>query len=264
MEQRHDHLRLLAAGGHDVEIHAVAEIYPRAGVLASWLNAALDSRADVSLCPVVGGDNPFNGSATTVEEWQLARMQLREALSALLSKATGPARCVLPVPGDPGGLPAGLPTAAAAGQAVLVPVDQGSLVLVPTSLQLDEAATWQGLPGPGLTSYAADPRAARAEVLSQLTQAVEILESLPSPSRDQGLLRQRLQRLDLVPLAPGSSGPAAELARLSARLLTIVAAAIPAADPGTSSGRAARELLVPLGRVGRAALAIAFSEPSQR
>ncbi len=264
MEQRHDHLRLLAAGGQDVAIHAVAEIYPRAGVLTSWLNAALDGRTDVAMCPVLGGDNPFNGSATTFEDWQVARLQLREALDALLVKATGAARCVLPVPGDPGGLPAGLPIAAAAGQAVLVPVDQGSLVLVPTSLRLDDAATWQGLPGPGLPSYAADPRAARAEVLSQLTQAVEVLESLPSPSRDQGLLQQRLKRLDVVPLAPGSSGPAAELARLSARLLTIVAAAVPAADPGTSSGRAARELLVPLGRVGRAALAIAFSEPSQR
>lgn len=264
MGQRHDHLRLLAAGGQDLAIHSAAEIYPRAGVLTSWVNAGLDLRADPANCPVLVGDNPFNGSTVKIDEWQVARLQLREALGPLLTRATGPARCVLPVPGDPGGLPAGMPLAAAAGQAMLVPTATGCLALVPTSLQQGDAATWQALAGPELPPYAGDLRGARAEVMTRLTEAVEVLESLPAPAREPGDLRRELTALDTIQLAPGSPGPAVQLAQLSARLLTIVSTAVPLADPGTASGRAAAELLVQLGRTGRAALSVAFSEPAQR
>ena len=158
-----------------------------------------------------------------------------EALSALLSKATGPARCVLPVPGDPGGLPRRSADRCCCRTGGAGTGGSGFAGARPHIVTTRRRGDLAGTTRPGLTSYAADPRAvmSRGALAAHASRRDTRIPTVRRPG--PGLLRQRLQRLDLVPLAPGSSGPAAELARLSARLLTIVAAAISGRRPGTSA-----------------------------
>lgn len=245
--------------GTAIPWYGVAELPPRAGVLTAWFNSPA---ADIDDCPVLAGENPFNGSAVGLDSWSSPRQPLRTALPDLQSVASGPARCVLPVPGDLGGAPATLRLAITAGQAVVVPVGTASIVVVPTSVGSPDAAVWQAQRIDSVVPAAPSVREARLEVLALTTDAIELLSSAPAPARDERELARRLAELDRLPLPPGMSGRAAALATDSARLLAIVAAAAAGADPGTSSGRLLLRAVAPLAAAGRRGLASALSLPT--
>jgi hypothetical protein len=236
----------------------VAELPPRAGIVTSWFNSP---SAELSDCPILAGENPFNGSATGLRAWSSPRQQLRMALPDLLAVATGPARCVLPVPGDTQGLPPESVMAVAAGQAMVVPIGAAAVVIVPTSLAGRDAAVWQAQRVSVSIPASVSIRDARLEVLELTTEAVELLSSAPAPARDESALARRLAALEDLPLPPGTSGRTAALVSSSARLLAIVAAAAVSADPGTSSGRLLLTAMAPLAAAGRRGLATALSQP---
>lgn len=251
-------LRPRPATGSALPWYGVAELPPRAGLLTAWFNSPAAPIAD---CPVLAGDNPFNGSSVGLAGWSSPRQQLRTALPDLHAVATGPAQCVLPIPGDHHGLPPELNLAVTAGQAMVVPVGTAWIAIVPTSIGTGDAAVWQAQRVEALVPTSTSVREARLELLALTTEAVELLASAPAPARDERQLTRQLADLDRLALPPGMSGRVAAQAADSARLLAIVAAAALSADPGTSSGRLLLAAVAPLAAAGRRGLAAALSQP---
>jgi hypothetical protein len=236
----------------------VVELYPRAAVLTAWLNAmSARAVADLTDCPAAQPTDPFHGSEAGVPGWQHARMPLGAALAALAG--TGPAFCALPVPGDAGGLPAGLPRAAGAGQAMIIPLRDAAIVITPTSVAGDRTV-WHATRAAPVPMPSTDLRSERLRIMELLTEAVHTAAAATLPVADSRSVEHRLERLRRVPMPPGSAGAAVELARSSATLLAIVDGAVTALPDHGSDAAQVRSALTPLGAAGRRGLAVAFSQ----
>ncbi|MCB0914198.1 MAG: hypothetical protein KDC23_00635 [Actinobacteria bacterium] len=256
MEQRQP-AHTAARPGLAVPPHAVVELYPRAAILAAWFNAwragAVDGLID---CPVVRPDDPFNGSDVDVPGWQTARLPLGAALSMLPGEAK--AAVVLPVPGDPAGLPTPVvPRAADAGQAVLIPLAGGTVAITPT-MAAEGRTVWHAGFVPTTVGPVGDIRSERLAIMELLTFAVSVVESATLPSADGRATSRRVAGLATVPMPPGSAGAAVELARSSATLITIVSDALASVATRDRDAKLVGAL-APLGRAGRRGLAVAFS-----
>lgn len=265
---RDRHRLRVAAPGLGVQPHGTVELYPRAGVLTAWFNAAQAARTALALPPalprVPRADDAFHGEEAELSAWPLARLELVPALDSLMRHLwasgvdAGPARCVLPVPGDPAGLPPGAARAAAAGQAMLVPITDGALVVSPT-IAADGSAVWHAQRAPQAAPWAPDVRAARLEINELLATAIAAIEDAALPAANGDLAQRRVAALAAPPLPPGSSADAVALARSSATLVAVVESALTAFDPAGSARAQLAALLVPLGAAGRRALATALS-----
>ncbi len=234
------------------------ELYPRAAVLTSWFNAWQAGVVDgLAECPVVRPDDPFHGAEAGLPMWQHARLPLGTALSLLSTDSQ--AFAVLPVPGDPAGLPSPVaPRAADAGQAMMIPLDHGTVVVTPT-MTAEQRTVWHASLVRSRLSLGGDVRSERLTVMELLADAVAIVESATLPITDGQATSRQVAGLAAVPMPPGSAGGAVELARSSATLLTIVAGALAALGRAGGDSAELRDALVPLGRAGRRALAVAFS-----
>ncbi len=237
--------------------HAVAELYPRAGILTAWLNAieagAVDGLAE---CPAIRPDEPFHAEAAGAPAWNRLTLTVGEALACRAADPAlpaGPARCALPVPGDVGGLPSGCPGALSVGQAMIVSDLTSSVVVWPVG------RGWHAVRADPIPTYSDDVRSARLRVMTELATAVTVLEDATLPTARRSELNRRLVDLEVVPLPPGSAPAAVELARSSARLLAICDVVLAGQTDRTAAATALHTTLDPLGRVGRAALATAFS-----
>ena len=249
--------------------HSAVEVYPRAAVLTAWVNAvgvrAVDGLAE---CPVLDPGDPFSiglSSANGAPDfaWVPGRMTLGEAVATWPHRE--PAQCTLPVPGDVSGLPANAAGALAAGQAAVVPSVHAALVVWP-SVAGDASTVWRAIAGGPVARADLDVRHARLSVMDRLTEAVAHFDATGPVRSSRDEVARRMAALDVVPMPPESQPAAVALARLSAQLLVIVDAVL---NPGTAAGSPpavnqaardqAKQALAPLGRVGRSALATAFS-----
>lgn len=236
----------------------MVELYPRAAILTAWFNAiSFGAVPDLTECPAALPTDPFHGSETGVPGWQHARLPLGTALAVLGD--TGPAYCALPVPGDPGGLPAGAARATDAGQAMILPLPDCSIVITPTSVA-GERTVWQATRTDVVPVPTTDLRAERLRIMEFLADAVHAAAAATLPTRDPRDVEQHMHRLRHVPMPPGSAGAAVELARSSATLLAVVQGALAVLPDHGTDAAAVRTALTPLGAAGRRALAVAFSQ----
>lgn len=244
-------MRTLAA------MSASVELYPRAAILTAWINAWAVGRVDGLIeCPGVSPAAPLLAPV---------RQPLGQALALLIAEH-GPdlhASALLPVPGDPAGLPPDARDARQAGQVVALtggtPGRPAQLLFPATSAPVRPTA-WRAKDAHvAPAALATDLRAARLGIMDLLPGAVAVSDATGGRPLEQAELRDRLRRLETVPLPPGSASAAVDLARRSAALLAIVEAAAARldADPGRRDALMAE--LRPLAAAGRRALAAAFS-----
>lgn len=262
MERRHDPAISGIAPGLVVAPYSAIAPYPAAAVLTAWANADRSAGWSQSERPtLLSYDEPVLPAAAEVSFWPQARMPLGEALMAVPDN-WWPARCALPVPGDPGGLPAGTPRALSAGQAVVWGHPEGSLVLSPVSMPGGDRMWWAER-APAAVTVPPDRREATRVIMTALEDCVTLAESSLLPR--QLMASAAVARIaDLpVPLPPGSDAATVALARQSAIVVAVVAAAMTAL-PETSEAADVRAALAPLGRAARVGLSVAFSEISAR
>lgn len=257
--------------------HAAVEVYPRAAVLTAWVNAIAAGAVDgLAECPVLDPSDPFSVGTRAIPAtpdapgWLAGRWTLGEAVTAWPHRES--AQCALPVPGDLAGLPADVPGALAAGQAVVVPGSDAAWVLWP-SVAGETGTIWRAATGPPVARADRDVRHARLTVMARLTEAVAYFEATGPVRSSRDNVARRMAALDTVPMPPESDAAAVALARLSAQLLVIVDAVLnpyptvsdsrrvvdPSPAPGQTTHDQVAQTLAPLGRVGRSALATAFS-----
>lgn len=262
MERRHDPATSSDAPGLVVAPHSAVSPYPPAAILTAWANAGqvghLPSHRHTSQVRL---DEPVLPAAAEKPFWPQARLPLGQALAAI-PDSWWPARCCLPVPGDPGGLPAGAPRALSAGQAVVWSQAGESLVLSPLVMPGGDRM-WLAEQAATETPHPGDQRDATREIMHALERCVTLAESSLLPR--QLLASAAISQVsDLpVPLPPGAEGTTVALARQSATVVAIVSAAM-ASLPETSEAHQLREALVPLGRAARVGLSVAFSQPPGR
>jgi hypothetical protein len=221
----------------------------RSGLLAAWGTAFLDGRTayDLALDHVVGGDEPHRvvGLPGSTDD-----VPLGWALTAWRDLGVRALRLVLPVPGDPRGLPppgAFATAAMAAGQGVL----GGGLGLVPEVTRHGSAVgsatyavCWRAYPG--LPEPAPDPLAvpeaeydltgALREAASTLT-AVDVASWRPELADDLA----RLRRATTPPLPPGYPPRAVRLLAQADRLAAVLELAEADAPGGALSAGAAAQ-----------------------
>jgi hypothetical protein len=204
-------------------------------------------------------DDPCHTPAELLPGAGGGRRPLGETLAAL--PTTTAARCVLSVPGDPDGLPPQAHRGAQSGQAMVVGLPgRRTAVLSPTVLgggrTVWHAEVVDGSPPPPT----GDIRSERLRMMELLPEAVAAAERATLPDAESAEVARRMAEVATVPLPPGSAGSAVNLARTAASLLTIVDAALrDGLPPGHREADAVRSSLIPLGRAGRRALAVAFT-----
>ncbi len=253
--------------------HSAVEVYPRAAVLTAWVNAVCAGVVDgLAECPALNPRDPFSAALDSPYSahhpaWTFARMTLGEAVATWPTRAS--AQCALPVPGDVAGLPADAVAARSAGQALVVPGPDFALVVWPSAAG-DVTSVWRATTGMAVARADRDIRHARQLVMERLTEAVASFEASGPVRSSREHVARRISALDAVPMPPESHPAAVSLARLSAQLLVIVDAALQPHAPNTlpthdnptnptNPHDSTTRALAPLGRVGRAALATAFS-----
>ena len=258
MERRHDPAMFGAAPGLVVAPYSAVAPYPAAAVLASWANARLrDPQLANIIPPLINWDEPVLPAAAELSFWPQARVPLGQAL-ALIPQPWWSARCVLPVPGDPGGLPAGCPRALSAGQAVVWSHLDTSVVLSPLEMPGGDRM-WVAERASSAAAAPATARQANREIMAALERCVALAEAalLPRQTMASALVSQVA---DLpVPLPPDSEAATVALARQSATVIAIVATAMNDL-PETSEAATLRDALAPLGRAARQGLSVAFSQ----
>lgn len=257
MERRHDPAVSGATPGLVVAPYSAIAPYPVAAVLTAWSNAG-HSRgwsSQTSLGPV-SLDEPVLPAAAEVPFWPQARMPLGEALVALPDK-WWPARCALPVPGDPGGLPSGTPRALSAGQAVVWASREQSVVLSPVSMPGGDRMWWAES-APAVATAPPNQREAARAIMAALEECVALAESALLPRQVMASSSVAQVSEQPVPLPPGSDAATVALARQSATVVVIVDTAMKSL-PETSEAADVRQALAPLGRAARAGLSVAFS-----
>ncbi|MFM2437600.1 MAG: hypothetical protein RLZ55_411 [Actinomycetota bacterium] len=254
--------------------------YPRAAILTAWINAWVAGDVDgLASCPAVSPAaavstevGPGSGAARAAGQPASRRgplgLQLQplgQTLALLVAEhgAQLGATALLPVAGDPAGLPPDARAPRESGEVTVLsdgrPGDP-QYVLFPATGGDRVTARWR-LDRAHVASAAmvTDLRTARLQIMELLPRVVGLAESAGGRPMSDGALRERLRLLEEVPLPPGSAPAAVELARRSAALLAIVGAAAEGLDG--DPGRRAELLpqLRPLATAGRQALAAAFS-----
>ena len=239
----------------------------RSARFVAWSNAVLAGQVspDLAAARIVGSDAPHRVDGLG----GLSRQTLPVVL-ARLSALPGPAaRLVLPVPGDPVGLPGpcALTTAALdAGEAVLIAAD-GGIGLVP--VETSDEVVWTAHPvvdTPVLVT-AALPALAEADqhLAVALREATELLSALDvarwDPDSAEAVDALRQGRLDGDGLAPGYPNRAHEVLARARRLRAVIELAGRGDGAAVTAGEAAarRAALVPLDRAARYAEMAAFN-----
>jgi len=239
----------------------------RSARFVAWSNAVLAGQVspDLAAARIVGAD----GAHRVDGLGGLARQTLPVVL-ARLSALPGPAaRLVLPVPGDPVGLPgpSTLTTAAlAAGEAVLIAAD-GGIGLVP--VETGEVVVWTAHPVVDTPVLVTAPLPALAEADQRLAvalrEATELLSVLDvarwDPDSAEAVEALRRGRLDGDGLAPGYPNRAHEVLARARRLRAVIELAGRDDGAAVTAGEAAarRAALVPLDRAARYAEMAAFN-----
>jgi hypothetical protein len=205
--------------------------YLRSGLLAAWGSAFLDGRTgyDQALARVAGPDLPHRVAGLPGTDGEV--VPLGWALSAWRDLGTAALRLVLPVPGDPRGLPGpgGFSVAAmAAGEGV----HGGGLGLVPAVTRHGSepgsatfSVCWQAFCDVG--ALAADPLAlseAEHDLAGAVREAASTLAAADTaswrPAPDGDLARVR--RVGAPPLPPGCPAQAARLLAQADRLAALL------------------------------------------
>lgn len=252
--------------------------YPRAAILTAWVNAWAAGGVDgLASCPAVSPAAAVSaevgagaGAASSAPELPRGpvgpQLQPLGQTLALLVAEYGTrlrATALLPVPGDPAGLPPEARAARDSGEvAVLSDGRPGDphYVLFPATGGDRAMARWRmerAYVAPA--ALVTDLRTARLQIMELLPRVVGLAESAGGrPMSDAGL-RERLRLLEEVPLPSGSAPAAVELARRSASLLAIVDAAAEGLDGDPMRRAELMPELRPLATAGRQALAAAFS-----
>jgi hypothetical protein len=241
----------------------------RSARFVAWSNAVLAGQVspDLAAARIAGSDR-----AHRVEGFGGEKCQTLPVVLARLSCMPGPAaRLVLPVPGDPVGLPgpSALTTAAlAAGEAVLLPAaDDAGVGLVP--VETDQEVVWTAHPvvdTPVLVT-AALPALAEADqhLAIALREATELLSGLDlarwDPDSAEAVEALRAGRLDGDGLAPGYPNRAHEVLARARRLRAVIELASRDDGAAVTAGEAAarRAALVPLDRAARYAEMAAYN-----
>jgi hypothetical protein len=213
----------------------------RAARLVAWTNAVLAGRAspDLAAACVVGGDPPHRVVGVLDGDGRVRPLlaeTLAETLPVLLARLAGAgqaptARLLLPVPGDPTGLPGPGPftdAALAAGEAAVLPGPAGPSGLVPQPGA--DGVRWvafalDGYGPPALPSLAEADRAL-ALAVREATDVLLGLDVARSDDADLEVLDAvRDGRLDGDGLAPGYPARAVAVLSRARRLRTVVAVA---------------------------------------
>lgn len=242
----------------------VIEPIPRAAILTAWWNSwscGQCSADDLLDAMAAFGSHVVVTAEGTHEPLALGLAALRPAGSAVGISV----RAVLPVAGDPAGLP-GPPAlnqlAVAAGQAVIF--DAARVALLPE--READITLWRVLPTDPdhVTAQPIRPEQAATAVREALHEATTALSSMDlTGSRDQitASLQQLDRQLRKLQLPASLSPDRAHTAHTAARVLGIVA--IAAAEDSSSLTAAARSeraaVLRELARTARRALAAAVS-----
>ncbi len=242
----------------------------RSARFVAWANAMLAGRVspDLAAAEVTGRDGPHRVDGLPDGDGQT----LPVVLARLAVHASPDVRLVLPVPGDPTGLPGPGPftaVALAAGEAVRLP---GGWGLVPSP---DGAGTrwaahrtgddvWPppGAPAPGL----AEADRALAETLREATQVLDRLDlARLDADRAEDLARLRSGRLDGDGLAPGYPERAVSVLVRARRLRIIVRLATLDEGAAVTAAQARDRLdaLRPLDRAARHAEMAAYNVLSE-
>lgn len=276
--------------------------YPRAAILTAWVNAWVAGDVDgLASCPAVspaaavsaevggawgaggagrdgdgadgvGAAEGADGAASTQPGVGSRRgpvgLQLQplgQTLALLVAEhgARLRATALLPVAGDPAGLPPEARAARESGEVavlsdgrpgdphyVLFPATGGDRVMARWQMERAHVAP---------AALVTDLRTARLQIMELLPRVVALAESAGGRPMSDGALRERLRLLEGVPLPPGSAPAAVELARRSASLLAIVDAAAEGLVRDPSRRAELMPELRPLAAAGRQALAAAFS-----
>jgi hypothetical protein len=239
----------------------------RSARFVAWSNAVLAGQVSPDLAAArITGPDPVH----RVDGLGGADHQSLPVVLARLSALPGPAaRLVLPVPGDPVGLPgpSALTTAAlAAGEAVLLAAE-GGLGLVPTSFA--DEVVWTAHPvvdTPVLITRGLPALAeADLELAVALREATELLAGLDlarwDPDSAEAVEALRRGRLDGDGLAPGYPNRAHEVLARARRLRAVIELAGRGDGAAVTAGEAAarRAALVPLDRAARYAEMAAYN-----
>lgn len=241
----------------------------RSARFVAWSNAVLAGHVspDLAAARITGADPVHRVDGLPEGDSQT----LPVVLARLSAHATPAVRLVLPVPGDPVGLPGPslLTTAAlAAGEAALLPTGvEGAFGLVPvegtdcvawTAYPVDDSPVIVLTPLPSLAE--ADQRLAIA-----LREATELLASLDlarwDPDSADAVEALRRGRLDGDGLAPGYPNRAHEVLARARRLRAVIELAGRGDGAAVTAGEAAarRAALVPLDRSARYAEMAAYN-----
>jgi len=247
----------------------------RSARFVAWANAVLAGQVSPDLAALrIAGSDPVHrvdglGGLSGADAQTLPVVLAR--LSAGAEPAGPAARLVLPVPGDPVGLPGpgALTTAAlAAGEAVLLATMPGGGVgLVPHPMPA--AVVWVVHPivdTPVLVT-AAPPTLAQADqdLAAALREATELLARLDlarwDPDSAEAVEALRRGRLDGDGLAPGYPNRAHEVLARARRLRAVIELAGRGDGAAVTAGEAAarRAALIPLDRAARYAEMAAYN-----
>jgi hypothetical protein len=246
----------------------------RSGLLAAWGSAFLGGRIgyDQALATVVGADLPHQVTGLPGAD---GGVPLGWALTAWRDLGVAALRLVLPVPGDPRGLPGpgGFSVAAmAAGEGV----HGGGLALVPAVTRhgsdLGSAAfgvCWQAFAdiSPEVSAQAADPLAvseAEHDLSGALREAASTLAAVDAPSWRPELAGDiaRVRRVSAPALPPGCPPRAVRLLAHADRLAAVLELADADAPGGALTAAAATaraEALRPLWTAVRRARLAAYN-----
>jgi hypothetical protein len=244
----------------------------RSARFVAWSNAVLAGEVspDLAAARIAGTD-----ALHRVDGLPEGDAQTLPVVLARLSAHSEPAvRLVLPVAGDPVGLPGPGPmmsAALAAGEAVLLPArSEGSFGLVPVE-SLD-SVVWTAYPtkvdiAVSHTPPQALPSLAEADrdLADALREATALLATLDlarwDPDRADAVDALRMGRLDGDGLAPGYPNRAHEVLARARRLRAIIDLAVRGDGAAVTAGEAAarRAALVPLDRAARYAEMAAYN-----
>jgi hypothetical protein len=240
----------------------------RSARFVAWSNAVLAGQVspDLAAARISGTDALHRVDGLPGGDGQT----LPVVLARLSAHATPAVRLLLPVPGDPVGLPGPslLTTAAlAVGEAALLPTGvDGSFALVPTEGE-DHVAWTAYLVGARPEGASPLPSLAEADqgLAVALREATELLASLDlarwDPDSADAVEALRRGRLDGDGLAPGYPNRAHEVLARARRLRAVIELASRGDGAAVTAGEAAarRAALVPLDRSARYAEMAAYN-----
>jgi hypothetical protein len=241
----------------------------RSARFVAWSNAVLAGQVspDLAADRISGTDSVHRVDGLPGGDGQ----SLPVVLARLSAHATPAVRLVLPVPGDPVGLPgpSELTTAAlAAGEAALLPGGADGLFgLVPS--EGGDHVAWTAYPVAAAPATAVSPLPSLAEadqgLAVALREATELLASLDVARWDPGSADAvdalRRGQLDGDGLAPGYPNRAHEVLARARRLRAVIELASRGDGAAVTAGEAAarRAALVPLDRSARYAEMAAYN-----